>query len=171
MLFGGPGGSTNSVPAGAAADEEDGIAGGRFATKDVHPWSSRDDSTDLHPFGHVAGMVDLRDLSGGKADLVAVGTVSLGGDLADLALGEFTRKGFLKGDPWIASPGHAHGLVDVGAAREGVADGAAQAGGGPAEGFDLSGVIVGLVLEHDQPFFLPAIHVDGHHDAGGVDLA
>ena len=41
--------------------------------------------------------------------------------------------------------------VHVAAARERVADGAAHAGGGTAEGPDLGRVVVGLVLKQEQP--------------------
>ena len=59
----------------------------------------------------------------------------------------------------VGRAGHAHGLVDVAAAGQGVADGAADAGGRAAEGLDLGGVVVGLVLEQEQPVLLLAVDV------------
>ena len=45
------------------------------------------DRTHLHALGHVAGVVDLVDLTGGQTDLVAVGAVAGGGGGHELALG------------------------------------------------------------------------------------
>ena len=49
-------------------------------------------------------------------------------------------------------------LIDIGPAGKRVADAAADAGGRAAEGLDLGGVVVGLVLEHEQPVLLLAVH-------------
>ena len=61
-------------------------------------------------------------------------------------------------------------LVDVGPAGQGIPDAAADAGGRAAEGLDLRGVVVGLVLEHQQPVLPAAVHLGGDVDGAGVDL-
>ena len=63
-----------------------------------------------------------------------------------------------------------YGLIDIAAARERVADSAAHAGGGTAEGLDLGRVVVGLVLKEEQPVLVLAIDIDLHLDGAGVDL-
>ena len=50
------------------------------------------DRADLHALGHVAGVVDLVDLTGGQTDLVAVGAVAGGGGGHELALGQLACK-------------------------------------------------------------------------------
>ena len=60
--------------------------------------------------------------------------------------------------------------MDVGSARQRIADTAADTGGRAAEGLDLGGVVVGLVLEHEQPVLLLAVHGGGDVDGAGVDL-
>ena len=70
----------------------------------------------------------------------------------------------------VTGAGDTHGLVHVAAARERVADGAAHAGGGTAEGLDLGRVVVGLVLEQEQPVLVLAVDIDLHLDGAGVDL-
>ena len=52
----------------------------------------------------------------------------------DSALGQLAGQGALKGRAGIARSGHAHGLIDIRPARQGIADRAAQAGGRAAEG-------------------------------------
>ena len=70
----------------------------------------------------------------------------------------------------IAGTGDAHGLIDVRAAGQGVADAAADAGRRAAEGLDLGGVVVRLVLEEEQPVLVLAVHVNLDLDGTGVDL-
>ena len=106
---------------------------------------------DLHALGHVAGVIQLVHLAGGKADLVAVAGVAGSGGGDQLALGQLAGHGLGDGLQRVACAGHAHGLVDVAAAGQGIADGTADAGGRTAEGLDLGGMVVGLVLEQEQP--------------------
>ena len=113
----------------------------------------RDDGTDFKTLGDVTGMVNLGDLPGREADLIAIGRVAVRGDLADFSLRKFPRKGVSESRQRIARAGDAHRLIDVGPAGEGITDAAAEAGGGTTEGFDLGRVVVGLVLEHDEPLF------------------
>ena len=115
-------------------------------------------------------MVQLRDLARGQSDLVAVGGVAGGRGGHDLALRQLAGDGLAHGDSRVGRAGDAHCLVDVGAPGERVADGTAHAGGGAAEGLDFGGVVVGLVLEEEQPVLVLAVDVDGHLDGAGVDL-
>ena len=94
VLFGGTGGTANTIASGASADEEDDIAGGWAAAKDVGAWGGCDDSSDFKTLGDVSGMINFRDLAGGEADLVPVGGITFGGDLADFFLREFSWEGF-----------------------------------------------------------------------------
>ena len=125
---------------------------------------------DLHALGHVAGMVDLVDLTGGQADLVAVGAVAGGRGGDELALGELALQRLGDRHGRVRGAGDTHRLVHVGAAGQGVADAAADAGGRAAERFDLGGVVVGLILEQEQPVLVLAVHVDRDLDGAGVDL-
>ena len=60
--------------------------------------------------------------------------------------------------------------MDIGAAGERVADAPADAGGRAAEGFDLGGVVMRFVFEHQKPVLLLAVHHGGHMNGAGVDL-
>ena len=128
------------------------------------------DGSDLHALGHVAGVVELGDLAGGEANLVAVAGVAGRGGGHELALRELAGAGGGDGDRRVGGAGDAHGLVDVAAAGQRVADGAADARGRAAERLDLRGVVVRLVLEEEQPVLVLAIHVHLHLDGAGVDL-
>ena len=109
-------------------------------------------------------------MAGGKANLVAVGGVAGGSGLGQLPLGQLAGDGVRHGDAGVAAAGEPHGLIDISPAGQGVPDAAADAGGGAAEGLDLRGVVVGLVLEHQQPVLLLAVHRGGDVDGAGVDL-
>ena len=85
-------------------------------------------------------------------------------------LGQLALQGLGDGGPGVPAAGEAHGLIDVGAAGEGVPDGPADAGGRPAEGLDLGGVVVGLILEHEEPVLLLSVHRGLDLDGAGVDL-
>ena len=131
---------------------------------------SAHDGADLHALGHVAGVIEFVDLAGGKADLVAVAGVAGGSGGYELALRQLALERLGHGDGGVSGAGDAHGLVHVAAARERVADGAAHAGGGTAEGLDLGRVVVGLVLKQEQPVLVLAVDIDLHLDSAGVDL-
>ena len=170
MGLGGAGGAADAVPAGAAAQQDDHIAGGGFLAADMAGRRCTHDRADLHALGSVAGVIQFRDLAGGKADLVAVAGVtgSSGGD--QLALGQLA--GHRLGDRLqrVGCAGHAHGLVDVAAAGQGIADGTADAGGSTAERLDLGGVVVGLILKEEQPVLQLAVDIALDLDSAGVDL-
>ena len=131
---------------------------------------SAHDGANLHALGHVTGVIEFVDLTGGKADLVAVAGVAGGGSGYELALRQLALECLGHGDGGVAGTGDTHGLVHVAAARERVADGAAHAGGGTAEGLDLGRVVVGLVLKQEQPVLVLAVDIDLHLDGAGVDL-
>ena len=57
------------------------------------------------------------------------------------------------GERQVAAARHAHRLMDVSAAGERVADAAADAGSSATERFDLGGVVVCFVLEHQQDVY------------------
>ena len=88
----------------------------------------------------------------------------------DAALGKLAGQRFADRHRGIARAGDAHGLVDVGTARQGIADGAADAGGRAAERFDLRGVVVGFVFKHQQPVLLLAVNGGADAHGAGVDF-
>ncbi len=128
------------------------------------------DRADLHALGHIAGVVDLVHLAGGQADLVAVGGIARGRRGDELALGELALQRFGHRNGRVRRTGHAHRLVHVGAAGQGVADAAADAGGRATERLDFGRMVVRLVLEQEQPVLVVAVHVHLHFDGAGVDL-
>ena len=108
--------------------------------------------------------------TGSQADLVPVGAVPGSGPQGDLPLRQLALQGLFIRSPGIAGSGDPHGLVYIAPAAEGIPDGSAQAGGSAPERFDFGGMVVGLVLEHHQPVFFFPIHLNGGHDAAGVDF-
>ena len=115
-------------------------------------------------------MIDLVHDPGGKADLVAVGGIARGRGSDDLSLRELAGQGLTDRDGGVCRAGHAHRAVDIGAAGERVTDRAADAGGRAAEGLDLRGVIVGLILEKEQPGLLFSVDLNADLYCAGVDL-
>ena len=170
LSLGGAGGAADAVTAGAAAQQDDLVGGGGALATHVVCRGSAHDGADLHALGHVAGVIELVDLTGGKADLVAVAGVAGGGSGHELALRQLALERLGNRDGGVAGTGDAHSLIHIAAARERVTDGAAHAGGGTAEGLDLGRVVVGLVFKQEQPVLVLAIDVDLHLDGAGVDL-
>ena len=162
--------AADAVPAGVAAQQDDHIAGVRTLPADIFRRGGGDDRADLHALGSVAGMVNLIHNAGGKADLVAVGGIARGGGGDDLPLGQLAGDGLGHGGQRVGRAGDAHGAVDVAPPGQRVADSAADAGGRAAEGLDLCGMVVGLVLEEQQPRLGDAVHGDVHLHRAGVDL-
>ena len=95
----------------------------------------------------------------GQTDLVAVARITGRGLLRNDALRQFAREGL--GNRQVDIPGtrHAHRLIDVAAARQRVAD-----------GFDLRGVVMGFILELQEPLLGLSVDVDVDIDRAGVVL-
>ena len=170
MCLGAARGTADAVTAGTAAEKHDLVARGGALATHVAGGRGAHHGADLHALGHVAGVVELGDLAGGKADLVAVGGVAGRRRAADLALRELAGKRARHGCRGVGGAGHAHGLVHVAAARERVADGAADAGGCATKGLNLGGVVVRLVLEEVEPVLVVAVDVDLGLRGAGVDF-
>ena len=170
MLLGGAGGAADAVAAGAAAQQEDDVAGSRALAAHVGRIDGADHRAYLHALGGIAFVVYLTDVRGRKSYLVAVAGISSGGLAADHALRKLAGDGV--GDPGadVAGASDAHRLIDICASGERVADGAAQTGRRAAERLDLRRMVVGLVLELEQPLLLPAVQVYVDVDAAGVVL-
>ena len=109
-------------------------------------------------------------MTGSQTDLVAVGAVTGGSGGDDLALGQLAGQGLGSRGEGIARTGETHGLVYIAASRQRVTDGAAQTGSSTAEGFDLGGVVMCLILEHEQPVLSLAVVIHGDLHRAGVDL-
>ena len=168
--LGGARGAAAAVPAGAAAQQNHLIARGGALPADILGRGGGDDRADLHALGGVAGVVELIHHARGQADLVSVGAVARGGGGDDLPLGELAGEGLGEGLQGVCRAGHAHGGVDIRPTRQGIADGAADAGGRAAEGLDLRGVVVGFVFKEQQPGLRLAVHLHSHLHGAGVDL-
>ena len=170
VSFGGTCRAADAVPAGVAAQQDDHVAGVGALPADIFRGGGGDDRADLHTLGGVAGMVNFIHNAGGKADLVAVGGIASGGGGDDLPLGQLAGDGLGHGSQRVGRAGDAHGAVDVAPPGQGVTDGAADAGSRAAEGFDLRGMVVGLVLKEQQPRLGDAVHGDVHLYRAGVDF-
>ncbi len=172
--LGGAGCAAHAVTPGSSAEEDDHIARGRVLPDHVLPCRSAHDGTDLHALCHISRMVELRDLTGRKADLVAVAGVALGSARHELLLGKLSLKGLGDRSCRIRSARHAHGLVYIASSGERVADGTAKAGGSAAEGLNLRRVVVGLILEEEEPLLshrsLAVVHLNGDDNRAGVVL-
>ena len=162
--------AADAVAARAAAEKHHHIARRRGLATHVVGRRGTHHRADFHALGGVTRVVQLVHLARGQADLVAVGGVAGRRRGHELTLRELAGNGVGHGHRGVGRARDAHGLVHVGAAREGVADGAAHAGGRAAEGLDLGGVVVGLVLEQEQPVLVLAVDVALDLDGAGVDL-
>ena len=163
-------GSADSVPAGAAAEQQHHIAGSRALAAHVGSFDGSHYGTYLHAFGSVAIGVDFPHVGGCKAYLVAVAGVSSRSLAADHALGKFAGNRIRHAGGDVPRSGHAHGLIDVGTAGKRVAYCASEAGGGSAERFDFGGMVMGFVLELQQPLLGLAVHGGVDEYAAGVVL-
>ena len=170
VALGGAGGPADAVPAGAAAQQDDHVTGGRALPAHVLRRGGAHHRAALQALGDIPWVVHLGHVAGGQADLVAVGGVARRRSGGQLPLGQLSRGGLSQRHPGVAAAGDPHGLVDIHAAGQGVADAAADAGGRAAEGLNLSGVVVSLIFEHQEPVLLFPVHLGGDVDGAGVDL-
>ncbi len=162
------GGAADAVTAGAAAEHQDHVARLRPLAQHLPLRHRAHHGADLHPLGRIARMVDFPHVRGCQSDLVAVARIAGRGLARNHPLRQLAVHRLAHRLPDVAGAGHAHRLIHVGAARERVADGAAQAGRSPAERLDFRGMVVGLILELQEPFFGFPVHVHVDDDAAGV---
>ena len=166
----GAGGPANAVAAGGPAQQDDYIS--RRGPLPAHVFLGRGSHhrADFQALGHIAGVVELRNLTGGQTHLVAIAGIALRRAGGDLPAGQLALQSGLNGQRGVAGAGDPHGLIDVSPAREGIPDGPAQAGGGPAEGLNLRGMVVGLVFKLNQPGLDLSVHGNRRFNGAGIDL-
>ncbi len=170
MAFRGTCGAADAVAARASAEQQDHVARRGAFAQHLGLRNGAHHCTDLHALGGIAFVEDLPHMRGCQADLIAIARIA-GRRLArNHALRQLAVQGLGNGLPDVTGTRHAHRLVYIGTAREGVADGAAQAGGRTAERLDLRGVVVGLVLELQQPLLGLAVDIHVDDDAAGIVL-
>ena len=170
MAFGRAGSAADAVAAGAAAQQQHYVARFRGFPDHIFCRSCGHHRAHFQALGDVAGVVKFLHHAGGQANLVAIGGVAVGCAGNDAALGKLAGQRFADRHRGIARAGDAHGLVDVGTAGQGIADGAADAGGRAAERLDLGGVVVGFVFKHQQPVLLLAVNGGADAHGAGVDF-
>ena len=170
VLLGGAGCTAAAVAAGLAAEQDNDVARLGYLADDVLQRSCADNSANLHALCDITRMVNLMYEAGSKANLVAVGGVARSSGLAQLALRQLVFEGLRQRYGRVTRTGHAHRLINIGATGQRVADRTAEAGSRAAERLDLGRVVVGLVLEHEQPVLVVAVHECLHLNGAGVDL-
>ena len=156
--LGGARSPADAVPAGTTAQEDHLIAGGRGKAHHIGGRGRPHHGPHLHMLGSISLVVDLADHAGGQADLVAIGGVARRRSDRQLALGELALQRLAHRIPHVAAAGEAHGLIYIGAAGQGIPNGPADAGGRAAKGLDLSGMVVGFILEHEKPVLMLSVH-------------
>ena len=162
VLFGRACGSTYPVTSGTSSEHKYDISSLRGFPAHGRSLHSSDDGTDLKPFRHIVVMINFPYVSRRKPYLVAVARIARGGFRGNHFLRKFSFQSFLHAGIYVARPGHAHRLIHVTAAGQRVPDGASQTGGGPAERLYLGRMVMGFVLELEQPFLGLPVHVDIH---------
>ena len=146
------------------------IACSRTFTTNCTTRSSTNYSANFHTFCHEFFVVVFLYVTSCQANLVTVGAIACSCANGDFALGQFAFDSFRYRNAGVSSTGYAHCLIYIGTTGQRVADCTTQAGSCAAEGFDFSGMVMGFVFEHYQPFFGVAIYFDGYHDGACIDF-
>ena len=172
MLLGGACRTADTVASGTSAKKKNHVSRRRAFATHVGCFHGTHHSAHLKSLGHIAFVVNLTHMGGGKTYLVAIAGISCGSLAADDALRKLAGKSFTYRLCNIARSGHTHGLIHIRTAGKRVADGASKTGGSPSERFYLGRMVVGLVLELEKPFLLLPVHIHiDEHRAGVVLLA
>ncbi len=120
--------------------------------------------------GDIARMIDLVDLSGGQSDLIAIRAVTCRCRCDQFPLRQLARQCLRDRRQWIPRAGHTHRAVNITSARKRVTDRTAHTSCRTAKWFNFGRVIVCLILEQEQPVFLPTLRLDLDLDGAGIDL-
>ena len=159
-----------AVAPGAPAEQDNLVAGGGHFAADVLLRRSAHHRTDFQTLGGIARMVHFVHQPRRQSNLVAIGGIARRRRGDELALGQFSRHGLADRNERVSRAGHAHCLIDVGAPGQRVANRTADAGRRAAEGLNLRGVVVRLILEHEQPRLFHAVHIHINLDGAGIDF-
>ncbi len=170
MRLGGAGGPAAAVPPGGPAQQQHHVAGLGYLPPHRRKRHRAQHRAQLHALGQVARVVILPHLPGGQAYLIAVAGIARRRRLHQLALRQLAGQGIGYRGQRVARAGDPHGPKHITAVGKRVAYRAANAGGRPAKGFNLGGVVVGFIFEEEQPGLGLAVNVGADVDAAGVDF-
>ena len=151
MRLGCAGRAADAVPAGPPAEKDDDVARFRASADDRASRCRAEYGADLHTLCHIIRMINFPDMSGSKTDLVPIGGIAVSRLSYNLLLRQLALQCLGHRDSRICRACDTHGLIDVAAPGERIADRAAETGRRAAERLDLRRVVVGLVLEKHQP--------------------
>ena len=164
------GSAAAAITAGLTAQEDNDITCGRTLTAHRAAGRRTHNATDFHAFSNEFIMIIFLYMTGCQANLVTIGAIAGSGTNSNLALGQLARQGLAYRSARIGAAGDAHSLINIGTTGQGVANSAAKAGSGAAEGLDFRRMVMGFILKHNQPILGLAIHFDGYHDGASVDF-
>ena len=161
---------SNAVAARASSEHDDDIAWLRtFAAHMIHR-SRAHHCADFETLGLVIVVIYLAHVRRGQTDLVAVGRIAGSRALGDHRLGQLALHRRAHRGVDVACTRHAQCLIHVAAPAQRVADGTAHARGRPTEGLYLRRMVMGFILEHQQPRLGLAVHLHIDVDAARVVL-
>ena len=170
MCLGRAGCATNAIATSAAAEKNDDVAIFWALAANVTLRSCAYNSTNLHALCNVAWMIEFRNLAGSKTNLVAVAGITCSCRANNGALRKLSRKRLGNRNGWICGACDAHCLVDVAAARKGVADCATNTGSCATKRLNLGWMVVSLVLEEEKPVFVFTVNVYLYLYGTGINL-
>ena len=161
---------SDTVSTRTTSEHDDDVTGFRTLATHLVFGNGTHHSTNLQTFRLVIGVIDFANVRRGQTNLVAVGGIAGSSGLGNHRLRELARQRGGNRSVDVTRARNTQCLIHIATTAQRVADGAAHAGGCPAERLNLRRVVVRLVLVHQQPVLLLAIDIHLHADAAGVVL-
>ena len=113
VYLGGTGCTADTVTSGTSAKQDNDITRiGIFSLNRTSGGSTKN-STDFHTFCHIVRMVNFFYVTGGKTNLVTIGTVTMSSASDQFLLRQFTFQCFFHRYSRISRTGHTHGLIYI----------------------------------------------------------
>ena len=170
MFFGRACGTAYTVASCSSAQQQDHIACLGTLTAHLVGRYSPYHGSHLHALGDISGVIHFAHMGGSQSYLVAVGRIALCRLAGDDPLGQLAGHGLRNGLIDVARTGYAHRLIDVCTSGQRVTNGTTKARTRSSERLNLRGVIMGLVLELQQPFLRFAILIYVNKNGAGIVL-
>ena len=168
MLFAGPRSATYTVAPRTSAEKKDHIACRRTLTTHCIGLNGSYYSSHFQTLCYIRRVIDLPHMSGCQTDLVAIRRIARSGLTGDDLLRQFARQRLTHRGVDVSGSGHTHRLIDVRTAGQRITDSATQTGTRATERLYLRRMVVGLVLELQQPPLNLAVHI--HIDEDGTSV-
>ena len=162
--------TTDTVTSSLTTEQDNYVTSFRFFTDYIALRSSTNNGTKFHAFSYKAWVEIFTNVSRCKTNLVTIWRITVSRCLRNDLLWQFPSASFRNRSCNITSAWDTHSLVNVWTPWQWVTNSPTDTSSRPTKWLNFRWVIVGFVLEHEEPRFLDTINVHFDFNRTGIDF-